>query len=55
MKEIKKTRLARVACEWLAYGYKVKVMGDNGSIITARCEDDIYSFVGRADYVGFEL
>ena len=55
MLEIKSTRLARIACNWLNYGYVVKVACDNGEVFKARCEDDIYSHVGRADYIGFEV
>ena len=28
---------------------------DDGTVFKARCEDDIYSHVGRADYIGFEV
>ena len=55
MFEIKSTRLARIACNWLSYGYVVKVACDDGTVFKARCEDDIYSHVGRADYIGFEV
>ena len=53
--EIKSTRIARIACNWLNYGYVVKVACDNGEVFKARCEEDIYSHVGRADYIGFEV